>query len=382
MSSNAVDIGMKREYGLSNSPAPSDFVTGDVTYATGTATGTGAGHIDKPGAWSGDEGLSATLNHNINWGSQNKAVGSTTAANALTTPTNANSGNTDFWVTHTTEQGVINYGHATTGKTAVIAANKDQSTNELTNQSLAYANINGNGAGDYAHFILGVRPTKTLERNRFVIMVSPTGSTKTLGVLASIHVAYRVRKDGETNDDWHEVDIYGNNNGNTSVSSNTLTVDPNVTEAYKTAMGATQVPTGSMACVIDGLDLEPNKITQIEVVIYMAGADADCNDKGKTSTGDIKLFFDCADAKTAKPTAASVDNKGILTMTGVKDATVEYSIDNGANWTRIDGTWNEAAFTATAALPDSAKDKTIKVRQTKAGVAASDAADVDTNAWK
>ena len=382
VSSNAVDIGMKKDYGLSTSPAPSEFVTGDVNFTTGTATGEGAGQIEKPGHWDGEEGLSATLNHNINWGSQAKAVGSTTAANALTTPTNANAANTRFWVTDTVRENNITYGNATTGKTAVIAANKDQSTNELANQSLAHANINGNNAGDYAHFILGVRPTKNLDRNNFVIMVSPTGTTKTLGVLASIHVAYRVRKDGATNSDWKEVDVYGTNNGNTSISSNSLTVDSNVAAAYKTATGASNVPQGSMACVIEGLDTEPNKITQVEVVIYMAGADTDCNDKGKTSTGDIKLFFDCADAKTAAPTAASVDSTGKLTMTGVKDATVEYQVDNG-DWTKIGGTWNNTTFTSNA-LPESAKGKTIKVRQTETGKATSAEFTIlaDNNQWK
>ena len=101
----------------------------------------------------------------------------------------------------------------------------------------------------------------------------------------------------------------------------------------------------------------------------MAGADTDCNDKGKTSTGDIKLFFDCADAKTAKPSAASVDNTGKITMTGVKDATVEYQVDNG-DWTKIEGKWNKTNFTSNA-LPESAKGKTIKVRQTETGKAAS-----------
>ena len=185
-----------------------------------------------------------------------------------------------------------------------------------------------------------------------------------------------------TNSDWKEVDVYGTNNGNTSISSNSLTVDSNVAAAYKTATGASNVPQGSMACVIEGLDTEPNKITQVEVVIYMAGADTDCNDKGKTSTGDIKLFFDCADAKTAAPTAASVDSTGKLTMTGVKDATVEYQVDNG-DWTKIGGTWNNTTFTSNA-LPESAKGKTIKVRQTETGKATSAEFTIlaDNNQWK
>ena len=372
VSGNAVDIGMKKQYGLVQNPTDNDFATGTVTFTTGATNESGPGKIASPGSWTGTDGLSSTIDHNINWGSQEKAVGSTTATDALTTPTNANSGNTNFWVTHTNgEHGAITYGNATTGKTAVIAANKQQGTNELTNQALAKANVNGDKPGDYAHFILGVRPTKALQTNQFVVMIAPTADTQTLGVLASIHVAYRVRKDGAAEPQWTEIDVYGTNKGTTKTGDVQTNVTGALETAYKAATSSTSLPQGSMACVIDGLDLEPNKITQIEVVIYMAGADADCNDQGKTAAGDINLFFNCVDAKTETPTAATVDNAGKLTMTGVNGATVEYKVDNG-EWTRIDGTWAGTTFTATAALPDSAKDKTIKVRQTKAGVAASD----------
>ena len=375
VSGNAVDIGMKTAYGLADNPTDNDFATGTVTFTTGGgAAESGPGYFKNPGSWTGTPGLSATLEHGISWGSQSKAVGVTTetAESVRADLTKATSANTRFWVTDTVNSGNITYGNDTTDKTTIIAANKDQTTGGLTNQALAKANKDGDKAGDYAHFILGVRPTKKLQTNQFVVMISPTGGTQTLGVLASIHVAYRVKTDGQNATGWTEVDVYGANTGMTKTTAVTgSTVSADIAEAYKTATSTNAVPAGSMACVISGLDTEPNKITQVEVVIYMAGADTDCNDQGKTATGDINLFFNCVDEKTtATPTAAAVDNTGKLTLTGVKDATVEYQVDGG-NWTKIEGTWANTNFTATNELPDSAKGKTIKVRQTETGKAVS-----------
>lgn len=156
------------------------------------------------------------MNHNINWGSQAKAVGSTNAAGANTDATKATAANTEFWVNGTAaSDGGYNYDGTTAGKTAVIAANKVAGSSDLTNQTLAYANINGEGAGDYVHFILGVQPTKALGRNNFVISITPSSTTDSLGVLASIHVAYRTKLDGQTASNWTEVDVYGENHGTT-----------------------------------------------------------------------------------------------------------------------------------------------------------------------
>lgn len=163
VSSNAVNIAMKKEYGFADTISPSDFTTGNVEFQTaGKSETAGPGNISKPGSWgSGSDGFSATLNHNINWGSQAKAVGSTNAAGANTDATKATAANTEFWVNGTAaSDGGYNYDGTTAGKTAVIAANKVAGSSDLTNQTLAYANINGEGAGDYVHFILGVQPTK------------------------------------------------------------------------------------------------------------------------------------------------------------------------------------------------------------------------------
>ena len=118
-------------------------------------------------------------------------------------------------------------------------------------------------------------------------------------MLASIHVAYRITKDGVATGDWTEVDVYGTaNNSNTlkgQVKGNTskggVLFDTDLTEAYKTSYKDSTPQTGSIALVISGLDLNKDKITQLEIVIYMSGTDGDCNDQGKTSQGKINMFF-------------------------------------------------------------------------------------------
>ena len=376
ISNNAVNIGMKKVYGFSNNVSETEFATGDVTFTSGTSTESGPGVIANPGAWGGTDGLSSTLNHNINWGSQSQAVGVSTEQVTGEDFTAIKEANTKFWTNWT--QNNQSGGYNIEGKKTVIAANKGTTNGTLSAISKAKANINGEGAGDYVHFILGVSPTRALEHNKFVIMITPTATTSQLGVLASIHVAYRVKNSAATDDPaWTEVDVYGTGHWNTKTAAYTSNVTGSTLTAYQNTIGNTSAtaPQGSVACVIDGLDTEVNKISQVEVVIYMAGADSDCNDQGKTSAGNIMMFFDTANATSAAPTNATVDNNGKLTLTGVANSTIEYKIGDG-QWTAIAGSWNNTTFTATAALPDSAKGATIQVRQTESGKDASIAASV------
>ena len=379
ISNNAVNIGMKKNYGFSNNVSETEFATGDVTFTSGTTAQSGPGVIASPGGWSSDtEGLSSTLNHNINWGSQSKAVGVSTVAVTENDSNIAsvNETNTTFWTNWT--QNDQSGGYNVTDKQTVIAANKGATSGTLSGTSKAKANINGDGAGDYVHFILGVSPTRALGHNKFVIMITPTTTTSQLGVLASIHVAYRVKKSTDTQDPaWTEVDVYGTSHWNTKVAGYTSNLDEATLKAYRTTIGndSATAPQGSVACVISGLDTEVNKISQVEVVIYMAGADSDCNDQGKTSAGSIMMFFDTANATSAQPTSATVNSNGILSLTGVPNSTIEYTTGDG-NWTPIAGSWSGTKFTAGSALPASAKGATIQVRQTESGKDASSAASV------
>lgn len=368
VSSNAVNIGMKKVYGFADTATPDLFATGDVTFSVTGTESTGAGKVDKPGEWTGTgDGFSATLNHNINWGSQKQAVGVTdeegvTAAN-VQTKTNIN--NTTYWVNHTTNKGVVTYLNSNEGKKTVVAANKAQGESKLVEQKLARANIGENDgeAGDYAHFILGVQPTKALSRNNFVIMVSPTTSTSTLGVLASIHVAYRTKMDGQTASAWTEVDLYQNNHATTTVANvSNAGVTDDVSNAYKTTYGTSQtVPTGSAAVVINNLDTQINKVTQIEVVIYMSGADSDCTDSGKTASGEVKMFFDSVNEQTQATSAKLIaDNKleiegGETTYTAT-NTTVKIGEET------IAGTWTNGKFTSAGTVTATAGTTKVVVQ--------------------
>ena len=274
VSDNAVNVGIKQNYTTVTDAAGvnSDaFYTGDVTFETGTP-----GSMTLPGTWtSAKPGLSAVLNPNINWGSQNRAVGVSTDGSTFTKD------NTGLW---TKEQGQT-----------VVAANTGLD-GKGWNVEKAYANIgkDENSAGNYVHFILGVSPTAKLKINKFVVMVEPTSGTS-LGVLASIHVAYRVtRYKATTVGAFTDVDVYPQETftGNTPINATFATnVKDGLLTAYQKTYENATPKYGSYACVIEGLDLEKDAITQIELVVYLAGTDPDCNDQGKTSGGNIKMFF-------------------------------------------------------------------------------------------
>ena len=274
VSDNAVNIGIKSDYNLfteATGVSTDAFYTGEVIFSTETP-----GSMTAPGGWTGTTaGLSATLTHNINWGAQNKAVGVSSETSGFT------DANTGYW-THPSGQTVV---AANTGANGTTWAG-----------DVAYANIGATDGtpGNYVHFILGVSPTTDLTTNKLIIMVEPTSGTS-LGILASIHVAFRlVNYKGTSAGEWDDVDVYtSGNNGNTQITSEFSTnVTGDLLTAYRATYGDAATPkNGSYACIIDGLDLHKNEITQIELVIYLAGEDPDCNDQGKTSGGDIKLFF-------------------------------------------------------------------------------------------
>ena len=365
VSNNAVNIGMKSAYGLADTVSETQFVTGDVSFTSGTTTESGPGIMENPGSWAGTTGLSSTLTHNINWGSQAQAVGVSTQAVTSDDFSKVNESNTRFWVTDTVSEGNITYGTNTNGKNTVIAANKGTTDGQLTGAKKANANINGSGAGDYVHFILGVSPTRALDKNSFVIMIVPTDTTSQLGVLASIHVAYRVVKQGAsaTNAAWTEVDVYGTNTWSTKTDNVTSNVTGSVLTAYQNTIGNTSAtaPKGSYAVSINGLDTEVNKISQVEVVIYMAGADSDCNDQGKTSAGNIMMFFDTTNA-TTKATVATLGTDNKLTITGGEASYTAANTTVKIGETVIAGTWTNGTFTSTGTVTATAGTTKVTIQ--------------------
>ena len=359
VASNALNIGLRKDYTETMNTATDSsqqFVSGTCTFS-GATDGT-----IKSGNWAGDPGLGATLDHQIIFGDMDKAVGFTTETldeNLSTTKTHVFAADTD----------------------TVFVANKG--TDGLSNVKAAVAN--GKPAvdeaapvrGDYAYLWLGVSPNKVLAEGATLhVFVQATGGGTDLGIATAIHVAYNVNGKG-----WHDVDAFGDSVRYTAKKANTTVKMPVATDEWgvkgTTVQGMADVPIKLDATAIDALD-------QVQFLIYLAGDDNDCIDAAKGVGATIALYFETEDASaSAAPTAAALSETGILTVTGVENSTIEYSID-GINWTPVGGTWNTTSFTAKVALPESVKDKTVQVRQIEKNKSASAEFTItaENNKWK
>lgn len=355
---NALNIGLKKDLSKEYNPgdAATAFVTGTCTYAPGDAGKLG-------GSWNGDPGLSATLDHQILFGDMSKAVGFTEAATA----DGATTANT----------GLIN-------KTApawqtIIKANQGSSSTVLAGVETATANgnIEKNQQGDFAYMWLGVSPAKTLSSvPKLHIYVQSIGGGNNLGIATAIHVAYKVNADA----DWTDVDAFADNYTKPKTEvTHTMEVDAsdwfaNATKGA-TIDGMTDVPIQLTKTNIGDID-------QIQLVIYLAGSDPDCVDAAKGVQAKIGIYFEATEAeKSATPTAATINDSGILTMTGAGNGTtVEYSVDNGVTWKSVQGSWSTNEFTSSSVLTDAAgKGTAVQVRQKEANKLVSTAFAVTQN---
>lgn len=278
---NAVNIGLLADYNNvaydEDTINADNFVYGNVVYAPGTAGVLG-------GTWTGSTGLGATLEHNIEWGAQKKAVGLTTAgtaAEALPTNTTIIPDAADF-----------------SGK-KLVAANGD--TTKLSNQELAVANYNEantefDGASDYVHMVLGVQATKALQTNELILMLDGKESDGTIvGILAAVHVAYRVNDGAWVDEEFFTCDYKA------ALADQTLTLEEYQKNAYETSYEAQGVtaPTSKAGIVVIDLSekaIAQDQIAQVEIIIYIAGSDADCNNMALNASGAISIFFATVDA--------------------------------------------------------------------------------------
>ena len=371
---NAVNIGVKQNNEHSNEPVDGDFRSGQVIYTAGTA-----GELLKNGRWDGTTGLSATLEHNIVWGEQSKAVG------AINGETNSKSSTAS-------EYGFIGKGSfdgkpqvegvantvAAKQKTFLNAANLGENNATLTNVEAANPNLATGTTtnGDYAYMFLGVSPTKTLKSNKLVMLLDGSGSTGTnIGMLAAVHVAYRTTFANGTTSEWKEQEFFAGKKYSDTLESATL----NSTEwgaAYQTAYGSAAPTKKASAIVIEGFSTTQGAIDQIEMIVYLAGADDDCRDNAKGTSGDIKIFFNAVDAdKVDDFTSATIDENGKLTVVGdgtkhTATTKVEVKVGEGA-WSEVQGTWTTGRFVSTNALTGITKDSVVNVRLTETNKAPS-----------
>ena len=289
VSSNAVDIGLKENntHVVPSNVTRDMFVSGTCEYGSQTAGAIGGGK------WSGNKGLSSTVEHGIIWGSQAKAVGVSTTAFAAATPST-----TQFW-------GVAG------GQTVVastVKQDEDGQTVFAEDKSEAKANVTG---CDYAYIFLGAAPTKNLSTSELIILIDGSQSTSSIvGILSAIHVAYRVTKSNDTaaKTEWTDVDVFGADDLETEKVEGThygdilsdvtcnLTPEEKNTYASTYGTGAVAPESSAYALRIQDLSIEKGKIDQIELVIYIAGHDSDCIDQAKGASGSIKIFFHTTEA--------------------------------------------------------------------------------------
>ena len=286
---NVVNIGLNKQgYTTYSAGASGDsFVSGTVNYKPGTSAQ--AGTISA-GYWEGTvEGLSATIDQDILWGAQSMAVGFSTGANAAAA-TYSNTGYAD------------NEGWQT-----IVKANG--TTTSMETAELAYANINNDNSpatnGDFVHMFLGVQPTKFLQdgTNQLYIVVQAQGAGTTLGMATAIHVAYKVNGDSE----WTDVDVFDKENtkaANDYHYNNLKTAtSATITGLYGNGMGTgngtedtehnqtTFAGAAVVAIPLSNYSEGAAPLDQVQILIYIAGADEDCRDEAKAGQIGIGIFF-------------------------------------------------------------------------------------------
>ena len=273
------------------------FVYGDVRYTAPT------GDANKGvlgGTWTGGTpGLGGNVTHNIVWGAQTKAVGMT--AETLT-PNQTNPDVLDgatYGGTGLLTQTTPNTSLAS-GK--IIAANGQQFETGLASKPLeqvTYAVANGTPAdgstpavgGDYAYLYLGVRSLSELTANDLVLTLTPSDehTRPNLGILAAIHVAVKVN-DGN----WTDYQFYkGVWDSDIKVASADQLNDDQK-NAYADATGGTYDETiGSVVINLkDATKTVGKDIAHVQIIIYIAGYDTDCNTAAIANAGgDIDIFF-------------------------------------------------------------------------------------------
>jgi len=280
---NDVNIGVKKDCSsiATGTITTSMFVTDAVQYTQPVTPG------QVGGTWTGTDGLSANLEHDIEWGAQSKSV----AAN-IDSEDVALSTDPDDYTDIGTGLNNANY-------IQINAANLGDDA--LTNVAAALPNYGATKdpatSGDYCYMLLGVQPVRDLDVCTLVIAIDFAASTSsTLGILAGLHVAYRVGKNGAAASSWSDVDIFGNSYHYTTQKTGVVTniTDTSGNEALATAYEDTygSAPTNTTYCaLIQNLSVTMNAIDQVEIIVYLDGNDGDVNNSALGSSGAIKIFF-------------------------------------------------------------------------------------------
>lgn len=286
---NDVNIGFKIDEMYDEDANNDDFMSGAASY-THSGTAARAGSASRAGAWSGGTtGLTPTIEHNIKFGAQGKAIGFSDST--LTAGTAAASDLTSFDTA------------TMTNNAYVYSANGNGTT--LTSSTLAPAVCNNDGNSnadsqkcDYVYFDLGVQATKPLTTCNLVFLIDANGSASTqVGILASLHICWRI-DDGA----WTDSQPFGANTRPTaSLQSQQFdmgngsagTIAKSLVDTYSEYSTAPTNKTGGLivpltaSTFLDGTD-----IAQVQVYIYIDGSDTDCTTAAVNNiSAKFSIFF-------------------------------------------------------------------------------------------
>ena len=278
--STAVNIGLKQNCTYDAGATTDSFVSGSCRFdgTPGSLSGSWSGEVDN---------MSPTIEHNINWGTVTKAVG----VSSESTIANATIGNTKTFKEQ--KQGGLMVA-ANLGTKA--GANFGEKTEAVAN------GYTGETQADFAYLFLGVSPSKELQTgtNKVYIIVQTSGTGSTVGISSAVHVAYRLNGA----EDWTDVDVYGESVHHGALRANQkvdIPYDASAVTGLDGTLTYTQGKTTITNAAAHPIDLPSTAvgaIDQLELVIYLAGADEDCVDAAKGVTVKVAIFFSAQAAAT------------------------------------------------------------------------------------
>ncbi len=263
-----VAIGMAKTNAYKADATMDDFVNGSLTWDGAAAE-----------KWTGDKALSSTLNTNLPAIQVSKAISTAVKVGENYTV------DATQWVEANEANVVRASGNGATAENSSAEAAIMNAGKEADGTTVK--------AGDYISLAMGVQAVApNLKSIGCVITVEPTGNKATLGMNAAIHVRYRLN-----GGNWQEADIYGNIHYTTPKSSTSIVnANPNVVMDTDGTTPKNMTGAQSIKIDVEGSDtnttaLTGEKINQLEIVVFIAGYDSDCNNASMGSSALIHINF-------------------------------------------------------------------------------------------
>ena len=262
-----IRIGVKTDNKYAPSVTEDDFMSETVTFTAESSGVNGA-----IGTWSGGTpAMGPTINLDLPNGEINVTKGIGTAVGTVGSASTITTADSNW----STEIGHI-----------VIKAEGNRGSNTISQTQDAVANT------DYIDVLLGVTPSvDNLTEMLCNITVDPEDSKTTIGMNAAIHVRYQIG-DGE----WKEIEIYDTYGESTPITNGTrksninteVTADEVTGGSLRAGWARKQI---SLSKASEDAVLTKEEITQIRLVIFIAGYDDDCNDNATGVKANIKINF-------------------------------------------------------------------------------------------